>query len=122
MKERFEGPDGQRRLVAVLASQKIIAGHQGVAAAIAKVATIIELPQGKAFITEDASDNDIFFILAGAVSVSVKGLEVAVRSASEHVGEMAAIDPSLPRSATCTAKTECVLATISEATLSAIKI
>jgi CRP-like cAMP-binding protein len=55
-----------------------------------------------------------FFILEGETSVSVGGEEVATLAAGEYVGELALLDPEGPRSATVTAKTDVVLAAMSQ--------
>jgi CRP/FNR family cyclic AMP-dependent transcriptional regulator len=55
-----------------------------------------------------------FFILEGETSVSVGGEEVATLGAGEYVGELALLDPEGPRSATVTAKTDVVLAGMSQ--------
>lgn len=66
-------------------------------------------------ITQDAADNDLYFILAGRFSVQVHGREVAHRDAGQHVGEMALIDPKARRSASVVAIEESVVARVSEA-------
>jgi CRP-like cAMP-binding protein len=45
-------------------------------------------------------DNDLYFLLAGRYEIGVNGRIIAIRGPGEHVGEMAAILPSLRRSAT----------------------
>ena len=56
--------------------------------------------------------NDIYFILAGVVSIRVSGREIAVRTAGQHIGEMAAVDPGQPRSASAVADGEVVVARV----------
>ncbi len=114
MKERFEGSNGKRRLLAALQSQKVSVGDDNIAAALAEVVEILEIQTGTSIITEGAHDNDAFFILAGTFAILVRGHEVATRAVNDCVGEMAAIDPSLPRSATVVAKETSVVAKISE--------
>ncbi len=114
MKERFEGTDGKRRLLTALQSQKICSVDPAIGNALTEVAEVIEAKTGEAIITEGAHDNDAFFILAGSFSIIVKGHVVATRSANDCVGEMSAIDPSLPRSATVVATETSVVAKVSE--------
>lgn len=114
MKKRFEGSDGKRRLLAALQSQKVSVGDGNIAAALAEVVEIQEIQVGTSIIIEGAHDNDTFFILAGTFAILVRGHEVAIRTVNDCVGEMAAIDPSLPRSATVVAKEIAVVAKISE--------
>jgi predicted nucleotide-binding protein len=65
-------------------------------------------------ITQGGADNDLFFILAGSVEISVNGRPVARRGAGTHVGEMALIDPTVRRSATVVACEPTVLIRINE--------
>lgn len=115
MKERFEGTDGKRRLLAALQSQKVCsADAAAIGAALAEVAEVREVKAGEAIIDEGAHDNDVFFILAGAFSILVKGHLVATRAVNDCVGEMSAIDPSLPRSASVVANETSVVAKVTE--------
>lgn len=63
---------------------------------------------GAVLIEQGTEDQDVFFLLRGEVNILVHGFLVAVRSAGQHVGEMAAINPSVPRSATVIARDEVV--------------
>jgi predicted nucleotide-binding protein len=54
-------------------------------------------------------------ILYGECSISVRGREIARRSAGEHIGEMAMLDPTAARSATVSATTDLVLASVTQA-------
>lgn len=114
MKVRFEGEEGMRRLIAALQSQKICVGDEDIASKFAAVAELYDVAAGTAIITQGANDNDAYFILAGAFSVVVEGHEIGTRHANDCVGEMAAIDPSLPRTATIVAKEASVVAKVSE--------
>ena len=115
MKERFEGVDGQKRLLTALQSQKVCVGDPAnIAAALADVVEVIEVEAGTAIIHENAHDNDAYFILTGSFAIVVKKNEIATRAVNDWVGEMAAIDPSLPRSATVVSKELSVIAKISE--------
>lgn len=120
MKERFEDEDGRRLLFSLLLKQKIVAGASAIADALTHFCEVIELQKGVSFIKENASDNDVYFLLVGKVKIVVKGRQVNERQPGDHIGEMAAIDPSLPRSATCVTDSICVLAKITEASLSKI--
>jgi predicted nucleotide-binding protein len=50
-------------------------------------------------ITKDGTDTDVYLLLSGRVGIEINGVEVAIRQAGTHVGEMAAIDPAALRSA-----------------------
>ena len=72
------------------------------------------IKSNKDFIVQGNSDSDIYFILSGKVSVRVNDREIAIRSADEHVGEMALIDSTAVRSTTIQTIGPCVVAKISE--------
>lgn len=90
------------------------------AEAIADVATLVEHPPGAIILAEGSADNHILFILAGQVSVTIKGREVNRRGPGDHVGEMAAIDPAERRSASVVATATVVAATVQEAAFASI--
>jgi len=113
MRERFLGDDGRRRLIDALSRQEAIA-DEALAVEVATCAVIEEFAPGSILIQQDATDNDVFFILAGAVSIQVNGREVARRRAGQHVGEMALIDPAAPRSASVVALEATAVAKVGE--------
>lgn len=100
MKERFEGPENRTRLVQALQRQNFAAARADVATALADAGEITEFNVDDVLIAQESGTNDIFLILAGEVAIMVNGAHVANRSANDHIGEMAAIDASLPRAAT----------------------
>ena len=102
MKERFEA-EGRPNLIDALARHDSVAGNVDVANALAEVGVLVELSKGDKLIAEGSEDNDVFFILAGAVAIVIKGTEVARRYAGRTVGEMGAIEPTLTRAATAVA-------------------
>jgi len=61
-----------------------------------------------------AADNDLFLILQGVFRIIVNSRDVAVRKPGHHVGEMAIIDSSAPRSASVVASEPGVVAKIAE--------
>lgn len=103
MKERFEGA-GKSRLIEELQRQELTGGDPTVAQAIADAGELVEYSLGDRVITEGASDNDVYFLLAGRVAIVIKGQQRAHRDAGKTVGEMAAIAPSQPRSASVVAE------------------
>ena len=78
----------------------MIAGDASLASAIADVSTLLPIQAGVVIIEEGAHDDDIFFILTGAFDVVVHGRAIARRFRGDHLGEMAAIEPTQVRSAT----------------------
>lgn len=109
MPNRFNGAKNKSNLVDAIASQALVGGNKVLARKLADVAKVREFAVGSTLISQDGHDNDLFLILSGEVDVVVNKHVVAQRKAKEHVGEMALIDPTAPRSATvkCT-KAACV--------------
>jgi CRP-like cAMP-binding protein len=112
--ERFEGKEGRRLLLEAMKAQQLVARRAPLAKALVGRLTLSELAPGAVLIEEGASDNDLYFVLAGAVAVQVGGLEVGAREAGQHVGEVALLDPTAPRSATVVAREPTVVAKITE--------
>lgn len=112
MIERFEGPSGRPTLVDALLTQKLVQGDHPLAEAIASVAMLREVERDVAIITQGGSETDVFLILCGAFMVVVNGRDWRPREPGDHVGEMAAIEPSQPRSATVVAKELSVVAVL----------
>ena len=121
MIERFTGPAGRRCLITTLLDQTLVCNDEKLASAIAKAGELIELEGNGAnrqFIRENGSETDLYLILAGHVSVRIKGREIATRTAGTHVGDMAMIDSSAPRSASVVACETTVLLKIDERSFS----
>lgn len=114
MRERFEGPAGHRLLVEVLKTQKMVAGDVALAEELATLGEVRAVQAGEIIIHQGAADNDIFFILTGSFNIVVNGQVLAKRVPNDHVGEMAAIDPTQARSATVIASEESVVYKLSE--------
>ena len=112
MLQRFDGQQGRLFLVEALQLQPIVGGDVVLAEAIAESTEVALYDSGANIIEESASDNDLYFILAGVASIRVSGREIAVRTAGQHVGEMAILDPGQPRSAAAVADGEVVTARI----------
>src|SRR3984957_14952628 len=98
MKERFEG-DNRPNLIDALKRQEFVGGETALAEAMANEGQLVEIAKGYKIITQGGEDNDIYLLLAGDVSIVIKGNEYTTRKAGQHVGEMAAIEPSQKRSA-----------------------
>lgn len=114
MIQRFKGSAGKRLLVDAISQQTVIHGNQNLAAQMADVSELIAHQAGSRLISQNGTDNDLFFILTGQFSIEVNGREVARRSAGQAVGEMALIDPKARRSASVIALEESVVAKIAE--------
>jgi CRP/FNR family transcriptional regulator, cyclic AMP receptor protein len=98
MKERFEG-DNRSNLIDALKRQEFVSGDAAIAEAMAEQGQLVEFVKNDKLIVQDGEDNDIYLLLSGLVSIVIKGNEYTTRNAGQHVGEMAAIEPTLKRSA-----------------------
>lgn len=117
MLDRFSGEKGARLRVETFAGQKIVAGDRALAEELAKVAELLEFKAGAVAIEQNGADNDVYFILAGTFSIIVNGREVQRRGPGDTFGEMAAIEPSLRRSASVVALDNAVVGKLSESAL-----
>lgn len=114
MISRFCGTNGRNRLISALRKQSIIHDNETLSKELADQAEVVQFEPRHQLILQDEADNDIYFILAGRLSIVVNGREVAIRKSGQHVGEMALIDPSARRSASIVAIEQTVVAKISE--------
>lgn len=119
MIERFQGDEGRRRLVATLTEHRLIANRQELAERLIAAGELLEVPAGIAFINQGDQTSDVFFIVSGKVEVRVNGKIVAYRFSGDHVGEMAAIEPSQARAASIIPVEDTVFLKVSEAEFSA---
>lgn len=71
MKRRFEGPDGQRRLVAVLQGCTLVEHNEALAKQLAKVGQLVYFEEGETILSQNAEDNDVYFVLVGQADVLV---------------------------------------------------
>lgn len=120
MLERYQGTSGRRITVDALLSQKLIAGNRDLAEHLADKVELLEKNAGEILIEQGASDNDLYLIFSGAFDVVVNKRCIGRRFANDHVGEMAAIEPSQTRSATVIATDKSVVARVTEADLSEV--
>ena len=114
MINRFRAIENRDRLISALRKQTILHDHETLSNELADQAELLQFENGEKLIIQDGADDDIYFILAGRLSIVVNGREVAIRKSGEHVGEMALIDPSARRSASVVAIEQTVVAKISE--------
>ena len=89
-------------------------GNAAAAREISDRGTLACFREGEFLVREDDWFNHIIFILAGRAQITITGFKVAERSAGQHIGEMALIDPSQPRSASAIAMEPTVGLIVSE--------
>ena len=114
MISRFRGEAGRPRLIWALRKQPILHDNETLSNELADQAELLQFEAGEELIIQDNADNDIYFILAGRLSIVVNGREVAIRNSGQHVGEMVLIDPSARRAASVVAIEQTVVVKISE--------
>jgi CRP/FNR family transcriptional regulator, cyclic AMP receptor protein len=102
MIERFEGVN-RPALVATVLSQRFVQNRKEIAEDLIVVGELVEFASGDTLVVQNDGKDDVFLIVAGGVAVTANGVEVRTLGAGTHVGEMSAIDPANPRSATVTA-------------------
>lgn len=68
----------------------------------------IDVPAGSVIFEEETKGRMMYVIVKGEVAITLRGTQIAVASAGEVIGEMALLKSAM-RSATATAKTDCVL-------------
>lgn len=114
MIKRFQGETGRRLLTESIMSQNIVRDNKELAEQIVRHIQLLEVPEGTTIIQENATDNDLYFILVGEFRIVVNKRDVALRAAGMHVGEMALIDPKAIRCASVIAHRDSVVGKISE--------
>jgi len=118
--KRFEGSEGRRLLLEALREQKMVSGNADLANDLADLGELISVAAGTTVVVQGDSDNHVFLIVAGSFNIVVNGKMLNRRHSFDHFGEMAAIHPSQPRSATVTAVEDSVVLKISEPHLAAL--
>ena len=84
-------------LLEALLTQKLVRGNQSLARDLSQLVELRAVEAGQVLIQQGGDDNDLYFLLAGRYEIVVNGRKIATRGSGEHVGEMAAILPSLRR-------------------------
>lgn len=120
MIEKYLGEKGRRLRLEALATQKIVVGAPDICEALEPHVEPLAIAAGDVLITQDADDNDVYFIFAGSFKVEINKRLIATRGRDDVVGEMAALDPGQKRSATLTALEDSIVAKISEENFSKV--
>lgn len=80
---------------------------------------LMEFPAGAVIMEEGQEGDVIYVVMNGEVTISLKNKVLASAGPGEIVGEMALISSEM-RSATVTARTDCVLAVIDQASFDSL--
>lgn len=104
MLERFCGEDGRDLRIEAFLSQTLVGRDPSLAGELSDIAELVEYDVGETLIEQNAEDDDIFLIISGSFNIHVNGRRIGVRGRGDHIGEMAAIEPTQRRSATVIAE------------------
>lgn len=118
--QRFSSDRGEALIVEALKEQRIVLGNEEAAEELCARGNLTFFQEGEFIAMEDSWENDLVFILAGTAQITITGFKVAERGAGQHIGEMALIDPSQPRSASAMAMEPTVGLVVSEEDFSAV--
>ena len=80
---------------------------------------LVEFPAETVIFTEGIEGNHMYVVMEGEVFISLKDKVIATAVPGEIVGEMALINSKI-RSATVTAKTDCLLAPIDQSSFESL--
>ncbi len=117
---RFSGACGKELIVETLKDQRTVLGSASAASELGDRGMLACFWEGEFLIREGDWSNEIIFILAGRVQITITGFKVAERRAGQHIGEIALIDPAQPRSASVVAMEPTVGLVVSERDFAAI--
>lgn len=96
--KRFEDPAD---LVSAILRQRVVQNDETVARALATVGKLRGFEPGDTIIAQQQYDRTAYLLLAGKVGITVNGCPFPYgREANDMIGEMSAINPELPRTAT----------------------
>ncbi len=114
MIEQFEGSQGQGALLNALRNQFLVDGNTELAKKMAAVVMVKQFSPGSELFSEGHRGGELFFIIAGEVSIQKRGREIAKCSIGTHVGEIGLLEPFKERSATVVAIDTVVVAQITQ--------
>ena len=80
---------------------------------------VVDFPAGSVIAVEGADGNHMYVVMSGEATISINKQLLATAVSGEIVGEMALINSNI-RSATVTAKTDCRLALIDQASFNSL--
>lgn len=115
--ERYSDRDEQ---IAAMRRQAIVGGNKQVAEALVDAGTRVAFAPGEELMAQHGTERDAYFLLSGSVELHVNGMRMPYgRKAGQVVGEFAAINPELHRTATVIAAEPVVALKCSPAALRA---
>lgn len=118
--DRFSGAAGRANRIEAIRGQSLVAGDADLAEMMADMAEICVVEPGEQLIAQDGSDDDLYLIFGGSFKVIVGARRIATRGRGDHVGEMALIEPTQPRSASVIAEDLSVVAKFTATDMEAV--
>jgi CRP/FNR family cyclic AMP-dependent transcriptional regulator len=94
--------------------QRIVGNSEEIAEKIVSAGMFETFRSGEALVEQNDATNDIYFLVAGSVSIQINRREVNTRLPGQHVGEMAAIDVHALRSASVIATADTAAIKVTE--------
>lgn len=107
-------------LADALRKQKIVADNADLAEAIAHAGEMAEVPARATLVHQGGEDDEVYLIIAGSFNVTVNGKTIARRTATDHIGEMAALLPLQRRAASVVAREDSVVVRLSNTQINEI--
>ena len=100
--EKSVGNDnGERgRIRATLLQNPAVGGEAAIADRLLSSGEVVRFRKGDKIIEQGAFGDEVYFLLFGDTDIIADGSKLTMRSAPNQVGEMSAIEPGQPRSAT----------------------
>jgi CRP/FNR family transcriptional regulator, cyclic AMP receptor protein len=114
MLKRFLGDEGRRLRIDAIVAQKIVAGNRALAEELADRVELLSLTAGETLIEQATDGNEIYLILSGTFDIVVNGRVIGKPGTNDHLGEMAAVQPTQKRAASAIAIEDAVVAKLPE--------
>lgn len=114
MLNRFQGERGEALLTGVLLSSRIIGGDEELAHDFIAAGELMSFKKDDVLIQQADYTNDVFLLVSGTCAIIINGRKLANRGPGDHVGEMAAIQPTQARSASVVASEDVIALKLSE--------
>lgn len=108
--ETFSGDGSDERILEVLEKNPAVLGDRALAERLMQAGKVVFFRRGEPLIQHGAPGDDVFFLLAGDVDIVFRSQLGSIRQSPNQVGEMAALEPGRPRSASVIARTDEVAA------------
>lgn len=101
--------ENKNTVIKELLKQKLVLNDPNIAEKIFQNGELVLFKPGDKIIQQDTYDQDIYFLLAGEADIVVNGKKLPyTRKAGLTIGEMSAINPTKPRSATLIANSDTI--------------